>query len=181
MGKGTFERAFDLARMDSCRTVEDIGWRIPREAYSSVAAHLAGAGIRKQLKGLMVGRKAGPPGTNPRVRRFFAPREKKDERRQDRARRKMLRASRWARTMRCGTGPPDSAYPRRVFSGLSTLWAMVPIASSVTFARVRMRDGEQIGHRTETSEREARGHFDQTFGVPRAISLLRARMTRRKS
>jgi len=25
MGKGTFERAFDLARMDSCRTVEDIG------------------------------------------------------------------------------------------------------------------------------------------------------------
>jgi hypothetical protein len=53
MGKGTVERAFELARMGSCRTVEDIRCCLSHESHSSVDAHLAGAGIRKQLKELM--------------------------------------------------------------------------------------------------------------------------------
>jgi hypothetical protein len=61
-GKGTIERAFELARAGSCRTLGDIRCRLSREAYTSVDAHLAGAGIRKQLKGLM----RAPQGTSSR-------------------------------------------------------------------------------------------------------------------
>ena len=50
---GTVERAFELARDGRCRTLEEIRRTLAREQFGNVDAHLAGFGIRTQLKALM--------------------------------------------------------------------------------------------------------------------------------
>lgn len=51
--RGVIERAFELARLGQCRTLEDIRKTLSRECYSSVDAHLSGGTIRRQLKALI--------------------------------------------------------------------------------------------------------------------------------
>ncbi len=46
----TLERAFELARSGSCRSVEDVRKRLVAEKYELVDAHLSGPLIRRQLR-----------------------------------------------------------------------------------------------------------------------------------
>lgn len=45
----TVERAMQLARDSSCRSVADIKRTLTRERYDGVEQHLAGSSIKKQL------------------------------------------------------------------------------------------------------------------------------------
>lgn len=45
----TVERAYQLARSGSCRSVDDIRRRLTAERYESVQAHLSGASIKRDL------------------------------------------------------------------------------------------------------------------------------------
>jgi hypothetical protein len=46
----TLERAFELARSGSCRTIEEIAARLKLEHQDAVDAHLFGSSIRKELR-----------------------------------------------------------------------------------------------------------------------------------
>ena len=46
----TVERAFELARSGSCRTVPEIAAVLKREWHDAVDAHLAGQSIRRDLR-----------------------------------------------------------------------------------------------------------------------------------
>ena len=46
----TIERAFELARSGSCRTIEEIVRRLRQEQMDQVDAHLGGHSIRKELR-----------------------------------------------------------------------------------------------------------------------------------
>ena len=46
----TVERAFELARGGSCRTIEEIARRLKQEQLDNVDAHLGGTSIRKELR-----------------------------------------------------------------------------------------------------------------------------------
>jgi hypothetical protein len=48
----TIERAFQLARAGSCRSVAEIVLRLKQERHDSVEAHLAGQSIRRDLRRL---------------------------------------------------------------------------------------------------------------------------------
>ena len=45
----TVERAYQLARSGTCRSVEDIRRKLSAERYESVQAHLSGASIKRDL------------------------------------------------------------------------------------------------------------------------------------
>jgi hypothetical protein len=45
----TVERAYQLARSGTCRSVEDIRRRLTAERYESVQAHLSGSSIKRDL------------------------------------------------------------------------------------------------------------------------------------
>ena len=45
----TVERAFELARNGSCRSMDDIRRRLKSERFDGVEGHLAGGGIKRQL------------------------------------------------------------------------------------------------------------------------------------
>lgn len=49
----TLERAFELARSGRFASVSDIRLALKRERFDQVEAHLAGASIARQLRGLM--------------------------------------------------------------------------------------------------------------------------------
>jgi tRNA G26 N,N-dimethylase Trm1 len=46
----TIERAYQMARSGECRSLEEIAIGLRREGYEAVAAHLAGASIRRDLR-----------------------------------------------------------------------------------------------------------------------------------
>jgi len=46
----TIERAFELARAGSCRTIEEIVRQLRQEQMDQVDAHLGGSSIRKELR-----------------------------------------------------------------------------------------------------------------------------------
>jgi hypothetical protein len=46
----TIERAFELARSGSCRSIEEIVKRLRQEQMDQVDAHLGGHSIRKELR-----------------------------------------------------------------------------------------------------------------------------------
>lgn len=48
----TVERAYQLARSGTCRSVEDIRRQLTSERYESVQAHLSGASIKRDLLAL---------------------------------------------------------------------------------------------------------------------------------
>lgn len=48
----TVERAYQLAREGPCGSLDDIRRTLEQERYGSVAAHLAGPTIRRQLRQL---------------------------------------------------------------------------------------------------------------------------------
>jgi hypothetical protein len=50
------ERAFQLARTGTCRTVDGIRRHLVRERYDGIGQHLAGPSIKAQLKRLLAGR-----------------------------------------------------------------------------------------------------------------------------
>jgi hypothetical protein len=50
---GTVERAYQLARSGQCRTIDEIVKRLTKERFDSPQAHLAGQGLRAQLRALM--------------------------------------------------------------------------------------------------------------------------------
>ncbi|MEN3747535.1 hypothetical protein TPR58_10180 [Sphingomonas sp. HF-S3] len=50
---GTVERAFELAEQGRCRTLTDIRKILVAEKHAGVDLHLAGSGIRKQLRAVM--------------------------------------------------------------------------------------------------------------------------------
>ena len=54
------ERAFELARAGSCRSVNDVRQALRREGYEGVHAHLHGTTINRQITALI---KAGPVTT----------------------------------------------------------------------------------------------------------------------
>jgi len=45
----TIERAYQLARSGTCRSMDDIRRRLTAERYESVQAHLAGSSIKRDL------------------------------------------------------------------------------------------------------------------------------------
>ena len=49
---GTVERAFQLARSGSCRTLDEIRLVLKREGHDAVEGHLAGSAIRADLRRL---------------------------------------------------------------------------------------------------------------------------------
>jgi len=53
----TVRRAFELAAVGNCRSLEELRARLRRERLESVDAHLSGTTIRTQLKALMQRRK----------------------------------------------------------------------------------------------------------------------------
>ena len=55
------ERAFELAREGQCRSLDDIRRTLAREHFGNVNAHLAGLGIRNQLRRLMREGGRNPP------------------------------------------------------------------------------------------------------------------------
>ncbi|PXA85817.1 hypothetical protein DMC47_36515 [Nostoc sp. 3335mG] len=54
---GTIERAYQLARMGTCRTIDDIVRQLSAERYDSPQAHLAGKSLRLELRSLIKARK----------------------------------------------------------------------------------------------------------------------------
>jgi hypothetical protein len=54
----TIERAFELARGGSCRTIDDIRQQLTREKFEAVQSHLSGQSIAKQLRAEIEMRKA---------------------------------------------------------------------------------------------------------------------------
>jgi hypothetical protein len=52
-GKSTLERAFELARQGRLRTLEEIRRQLSCEKFEMVDRHLAGLGIRKQIRALI--------------------------------------------------------------------------------------------------------------------------------
>ena len=52
-GKGTIERAFELARSGSCHSTDDIRRVLTREGHEGVASHLSGRTVVKQLRALI--------------------------------------------------------------------------------------------------------------------------------
>ena len=57
--KPIIERAFELARAGSCRSVNDIRQTLRREGYEGVHAHLHGTTINRQITALI--KAAGMP------------------------------------------------------------------------------------------------------------------------
>jgi hypothetical protein len=51
--EGTVERAFELARSGTCRTVDDIRAKLKAEGHSNIMAHFEGGSFKKQLKAIM--------------------------------------------------------------------------------------------------------------------------------
>jgi hypothetical protein len=51
--KSTIERAMELARDGTCRTMDDLRGRLRQEHYENVSGYLMGATIKKQLVALM--------------------------------------------------------------------------------------------------------------------------------
>lgn len=51
--KNIIERAFEVSRDGSCRSMADVRKTLEREGFSNVAQHLSGASIKKQLMGAM--------------------------------------------------------------------------------------------------------------------------------
>ena len=49
----TLERAFDLARGGTCRTLDEIKRTLLAERFDCVESHLAGKSIRRELKDVM--------------------------------------------------------------------------------------------------------------------------------
>lgn len=49
----TVERAFELARSGTCKTILEIRSQLKRERYGSVDSHLEGPVLRRQLTALM--------------------------------------------------------------------------------------------------------------------------------
>ncbi|WBO21032.1 hypothetical protein [Sphingomonas abietis] len=66
---GTIERAYQLAGTGHCRTIDEIVRRLTAEGYDSPQAHLAGKGLRLELRKLIKAREnpsaARPTGTEP--------------------------------------------------------------------------------------------------------------------
>lgn len=56
MTANVVERAFEIARDGSARSLEDIKRKLASEKFTGIDSHLAGPALRKQLKALM-----GPP------------------------------------------------------------------------------------------------------------------------
>ncbi len=54
------ERAFELARSGSCRSVAEVAARLKRENYEAVDAHLAGPSLRRDLKRAWEADRAAP-------------------------------------------------------------------------------------------------------------------------
>jgi hypothetical protein len=59
--QSTIERAFELARSDSSRTIEELITRLDREGFPDPAGQLSGQLTRKQLRTLMREARAHPP------------------------------------------------------------------------------------------------------------------------
>jgi hypothetical protein len=57
MDDNTVGRAFDLARGGTCRNIDDIRRQLKAEGYSSIAEHLAGPTIKRQLAAAIRGRR----------------------------------------------------------------------------------------------------------------------------
>ena len=51
--RNIFERAFELARDGSCRSMDDIRRKLKAERHDGVDGHMAGPSIAKQLKAAM--------------------------------------------------------------------------------------------------------------------------------
>jgi hypothetical protein len=57
------ERAFEIARSGSSRSIDDLRRRLKREGYANVDAHLTGASIKRELTLLMRAPRAPDPTT----------------------------------------------------------------------------------------------------------------------
>ncbi|MFW2829093.1 hypothetical protein [Sphingomonas sp. ID0503] len=53
-------RAFELAGLGTCRTLDDLRRQLRREGYESIDAHLSAPTMRRQLKALLTAVVAAP-------------------------------------------------------------------------------------------------------------------------
>lgn len=60
---GTVERAFQLARSGTCRTLADIRAQLIRERYAGVSEHLVGPSLRRDLTRLCAAARRGDGST----------------------------------------------------------------------------------------------------------------------
>jgi hypothetical protein len=58
---GTVERAYQLAKAGSCRSIDDIVRQLTAERHESPQAHLAGKSLRLELRRLLKARYAAAP------------------------------------------------------------------------------------------------------------------------
>jgi hypothetical protein len=58
-GVTTPERALQLARSGTCRTIRDISRELNREGFEMVQSHLGGASMKAQLNKLLTEHRAG--------------------------------------------------------------------------------------------------------------------------
>jgi hypothetical protein len=63
----TVERAFELARTGSYRTIEEIGRQLKQERRDSVDAHLSGGSIRKDLRQICAESRTARTGQPPTI------------------------------------------------------------------------------------------------------------------
>ena len=54
----TIERAYELAQFGPCESVDDVRAQLKRERHESVESHLSGPTIGRQLRALLVKRRA---------------------------------------------------------------------------------------------------------------------------
>lgn len=55
-GLSTLERAFQLARMGACHSINDIRLQLGLEGHDNIHGHLQGASIQRQLKAALAAR-----------------------------------------------------------------------------------------------------------------------------
>jgi hypothetical protein len=58
---GTVERAYQLAKAGSCRSIDDIIRQLTAERHESPQAHLAGKSLRLELRRLLKARHGAAP------------------------------------------------------------------------------------------------------------------------
>jgi hypothetical protein len=59
MQDGTVSRAFEIARLGTCKSISDVRRQLKQEGYSSIDEHFSGPTMKKQLNELLKAQQQG--------------------------------------------------------------------------------------------------------------------------